>query len=112
MSSFIPPITPAVDKWNTEQSVGAGRAWDGVAVRYNSVTVGSPYTMPNSTEPEEARFLWVMGGTSGSITLKQVNAVGQGEVTIPITVTPLLIPAASSMVTAVTGDVANIFWFS
>lgn len=111
MSSYLPPVTPAVDKWNAEQSVGAGRPWDGPGVRYNAVTVGSPYTLPTSQGPEDARALMILTGT-GNVTVQQINAVGNDTVTFVGITGPAILRLATSMVTAVTGSIDNIYWLS
>jgi hypothetical protein len=110
MAGFVPEITPSVDKWNTEQSVGAGRPWDGCGVRYNAVTPGVPYSQPGSSQPEEARALLILTGT-GNITVNQVQAVGSQPVTFVGLTAPVIFPLATSQVVSVTG-LSNIYWIS
>lgn len=111
MAGFIPEITPSVDKWNTEQSLGAGRPWDGCGIRYNKVTPGIPYSQPGSSEPEESRALLILTGT-GDLTVNQVSAVGGAPVTFVNVVAPLLFPLATSMVVSASGTLDNIYWIS
>lgn len=110
MAVFKPEQVPAVLPWNVEQSIGAGRPWDGCGVRYNAVTVGQPFTMVTTDGPEDARALLILAGT-GTITIKQVNAVGTDTITFPVAA-PFILPLACSQVTAVTGSVASIYWIS
>lgn len=111
---------PAIAPWTANRVDTSGRPWDGPGIRYNTVTVGELYTLPNSTTPEEARGLWLgtvdTGG--GSITVRPYSEIAENgnpssyDVTFVITGSASRIfPFGSQMVVAATG-VSDIVWFS
>lgn len=92
------------------------RTQSGCAPRGGNVTPGQPYTMPNGTNPEIAREIYI-GAGSGEIVLRQVeNVDGQGNV-VSGDVTFVAsggqkIHMLSTMVVSADASMTNLVWLA
>jgi hypothetical protein len=114
---------PSAQAWGVDRTNMGGRDWSAPAIRFNNVTVGQPFTMPQSTAPELARALWIghVDSTAATctITLRPCNEVMATGVPTDYDITITVersgsfpLPFACQQVVAVSGDISNIVWMS